>query len=67
MRLGPGFSFSWRRAIGISGRKSRISRRIGVPLTESGREFNLSDDENEFYYVHCDGYDRRTNEGYFLH
>ncbi len=32
-----GFSFSWKRAIGISGAKNRISRKIGVPLTRSGR------------------------------
>jgi hypothetical protein len=33
-----GFSFSWKRAIGLSGLKGRISRKIGIPLTESGRE-----------------------------
>ena len=33
-----GFSFSWKRAIGLSGLKSKISRKIGIPLTESGRE-----------------------------
>jgi len=32
-----GFSFSPRRALGISGLKSRISRATGVPLTRSGR------------------------------
>jgi hypothetical protein len=41
MRLGPGLSFSWKRAIGLSGMKARISREIGVPLTESGRERKL--------------------------
>lgn len=30
-------SFSWKRAVGISGAKSRISRKIGIPLTRSGR------------------------------
>ena len=34
----PGLSFSWKRAIGISALKGRISRAIGVPLTVSGRE-----------------------------
>lgn len=34
----PGLSFSWKRAIGISGMKNRISRKIGIPLTRSGRE-----------------------------
>ena len=30
--------FSWKRALGISGAKSRLSRSIGIPLTKSGRE-----------------------------
>jgi len=29
--------FSWKRLSGISGAKSNISRKIGVPLTKSGR------------------------------
>jgi len=33
-----GFSFSWKRSVGISGAKNRISRKIGVPLTRSGRQ-----------------------------
>lgn len=33
-----GFSFSWKRALGISGAKHRISRGIGIPLTRSGRQ-----------------------------
>jgi hypothetical protein len=33
-----GLSFSWKRAIGISAAKGRLSRAIGVPLTRSGRE-----------------------------
>jgi len=33
-----GFSYSWKRAIGISGMKSRISRQTGIPLTRSGRQ-----------------------------
>lgn len=33
-----GFSFSWKRALGISGAKTRISRKIGIPLTRSGRQ-----------------------------
>lgn len=36
-----GFSFSWKRAVGLSGFKSKISRKIGIPLTESGRERKL--------------------------
>jgi hypothetical protein len=33
-----GFSFSWKRATGLSAAKGRISRKIGVPLTRSGRQ-----------------------------
>ena len=30
--------FSWKRLLGISAMKSKISRQIGVPLTRSGRQ-----------------------------
>lgn len=30
--------FSWKRLLGVSAAKSRISRRIGIPLTRSGRQ-----------------------------
>jgi len=30
--------FSWKRLIGISSAKSKISRSIGIPLTKSGRQ-----------------------------
>jgi hypothetical protein len=30
--------FSWKRFVGISAAKSRISRSIGIPLTKSGRQ-----------------------------
>ena len=33
-----GFSFSWKRAVGISGLKNRISRKTGIPLTSQGRQ-----------------------------
>jgi hypothetical protein len=33
--------FSWKRAVGISAAKARLSRRIGIPLTKSGRERKL--------------------------
>ena len=33
-----GFSFSWKRAIGISSAKGKLSRRLGIPLTRSGRQ-----------------------------
>ena len=34
----PGLSFSWKRAIGLSNAKSKISRNIGIPLTRTGRQ-----------------------------
>lgn len=37
----PGLSFSWKRAIGISAMKGKISRQIGFPLTRSGRKRKL--------------------------
>lgn len=36
-----GLSFSWRRALGVSAAKGRLSRAIGVPLTRSGRQRKL--------------------------
>ncbi len=33
-----GFSFSWKRALGISAAKGKLSRQLGVPLTRSGRQ-----------------------------
>jgi len=32
-----GLSFSWKRALGISAAKGKISRAAGIPLTRSGR------------------------------
>lgn len=33
-----GFSFSWKRALGISTVKQRFARQTGVPTTQSGFE-----------------------------
>ena len=33
-----GLSFSWKRALGLSDIKGKISKSIGVPLTRSGQE-----------------------------
>ena len=38
MRLGPGLSFSWRRALGVSAFKGRIARQTGIPTTRGGVE-----------------------------
>jgi hypothetical protein len=34
----PGLSFSWKRAVGLSASKGRLSRQIGIPLTRAGRQ-----------------------------
>ena len=34
----PGLAFSWRRAIGISKIKQKVSRKTGVPMTKNGLE-----------------------------
>jgi hypothetical protein len=36
-----GFSFSWKRALGISAAKQRIARQTGIPTTQSGLERKL--------------------------
>lgn len=34
----PGVSFSWKRAIGLTSAKQKLSRGVGVPLTRAGRQ-----------------------------
>ncbi|MEY2740552.1 MAG: hypothetical protein ACO26C_03950 [Ilumatobacteraceae bacterium] len=41
MRLGPGLTFSWKRALGVTRMKRRISRSTGIPLTRQGRRAKL--------------------------
>ncbi|MCE2734895.1 MAG: hypothetical protein ACK45J_09115 [Acidimicrobiaceae bacterium] len=41
MKLGPGLTFSWKRALGITAAKRKISRKTGIPLTRSGRRSKL--------------------------
>lgn len=38
MKLLPGLSFSFSRAVGLAAAKGRISRAIGIPLTRGGRQ-----------------------------
>lgn len=33
--------FSWKRLLGITGMKQKLSRKLGVPLTRSGRQRKL--------------------------
>ena len=44
MKLGPGLSFSWKRALGVTKAKRRVSKKTGIPLSRGGRllELNLS-------------------------
>ena len=41
MKLGPGLTFSWKRALGVTKAKRKISRATGVPLTRQGRRSKL--------------------------
>lgn len=34
----PGLSFSWKKAIGLTQMKQKISRSTGIPLTKQGLE-----------------------------
>ncbi|MCB1595403.1 MAG: hypothetical protein KDI76_10865 [Xanthomonadales bacterium] len=34
----PGLSFSWKRAVGLSALKGKVSKKIGIPLTRQGRQ-----------------------------
>ena len=36
-----GFSWSWKRALGISAFKQKISKTTGIPITKSGMERKL--------------------------
>lgn len=35
---GTGFSFSWKRAVGLTAARTKVSRKIGVPTTRQGVE-----------------------------
>lgn len=39
----PGLSFSWKRALGISGLKTKIARKVGIPTTKQGLERKIGD------------------------
>lgn len=41
MKLGRGLTFSWKRAVGITQAKRRISRATGIPLSRQGRRSKL--------------------------
>ena len=41
MKLGPGISFSWKRALGVTKAKRRVSRKTGIPMSRTGRRTKL--------------------------
>ncbi len=41
MKLGPGISFSWKRAFGVTKAKRKIAKATGIPLTPAGRRNKL--------------------------
>lgn len=41
MKLSPGLTFSWRRALGVTAAKRRIARATGIPTTRTGRRAKL--------------------------
>ena len=41
MKLGPGISFSWKRAIGVTKAKRRVTRKTGIPLSLGGRRMKI--------------------------
>lgn len=38
MKLGPGLTFGWRRAVGVTAARREVARRTGVPTTRAGVE-----------------------------
>ena len=38
----PGLSFSLKRAVGISGLKTKVARTVGIPTTKQGLERKIS-------------------------
>lgn len=37
----PGVTFSWKRALGVTKAKRKISKATGIPMTKSGRRNKL--------------------------
>jgi len=38
MKLAPGLTFSWKRAVGLTSARQRFARTIGIPTTKNGIE-----------------------------
>ena len=41
MKLGPGLSFSWKRALGVTKAKRRVSKKTGIPMSRGGRRESI--------------------------
>jgi hypothetical protein len=41
MKILPGLTFSWKRALGVTAAKRRVSRATGIPLSRQGRRSKL--------------------------
>ena len=41
MKLGPGLLFSWKRALGVSKAKRRVSKATGIPMSRGGLRMKL--------------------------
>ena len=41
VKLGLGLSFSWKRALGVTKAKRRVSKATGIPMSRGGRRMKL--------------------------
>jgi hypothetical protein len=41
MKILPGLTFSWKRALGVTAAKRKMSRATGIPLSRQGRRSKL--------------------------
>jgi hypothetical protein len=41
MKILPGLTFSWKRALGVTVAKRKVSRATGIPLSRQGRRSKL--------------------------
>lgn len=41
MKLGPGLTLSWKRALGVTSAKRRFAKATGIPTSRSGRRAKL--------------------------
>ncbi len=42
MKLGPGLSFLWKRTLGVTRAKRRVSKKTGIPMSRGGQRMKLS-------------------------